>query len=166
MRPSEREPCRSVSRPYRDGVSTPLRLFAGTGSTAATRGAWKRIRAEVLCEEPMCQICKRTPATEVHHRASSHEGGTRARANLLAICRGCHSVLTQEQQRARRQGAMGNARRRMWRGRAVYFIDCIAATGERFRQTIGPGEEGRRLARKVLAQREALGLYRLHRVWL
>jgi hypothetical protein len=59
---------------------------------------------------------------------------------------------------------MGTVRQRTWRGRAVYFVDYVAASGERVRQTIGEGEEGRRLARKVLAQREAeaqLGIHRL-----
>ncbi len=50
---------------------------------------------------------------------------------------------------------MGSIRKRVWRGRDVWFIDYIAADGRRIRQTIGEGEEGRRLARKVLAQREA-----------
>ncbi len=59
---------------------------------------------------------------------------------------------------------MGSVRKRTWRGRDVFYIDYIAASGERIRQTIGPGEEGRRLARRVLAQREAeaqLGIHRL-----
>jgi integrase len=51
-----------------------------------------------------------------------------------------------------------NEQRRAW------TIDYIDATGRRIRQTIGPGEDGKRLARKVLAQREAevrVGLHRL-----
>jgi integrase len=59
---------------------------------------------------------------------------------------------------------VGTVRKRAWKGQAVYYVDYIAASGERIRQTIGPGEEGRRLARKVLAQREAeaqLGIHRL-----
>lgn len=48
--------------------------------------------------------------------------------------------------------------------RKTWFIDYINATGQRMRQTIGPGEESKRLARKVLAQREAeaqLGIHHL-----
>lgn len=48
--------------------------------------------------------------------------------------------------------------------RETWFIDYIDATGQRMRQTIGPGEDGKRLAKKVLAQREAeaqLGIHRL-----
>src|SRR3990170_2871429 len=50
---------------------------------------------------------------------------------------------------------MGSIRKRFYKSQAVWFIDYIAANGQRVRQTIGPGEENRRLARKVLQQREA-----------
>lgn len=59
---------------------------------------------------------------------------------------------------------MGTIRKRTWRGRDVFSVDYIAASGERIRQTIGHGEAGKRLARKVLAQREAeaqLGMHHL-----
>ncbi len=48
--------------------------------------------------------------------------------------------------------------------RSAWMIDYVAATGQRIRQIIGSGEEGRRLAKQVLRQREAeaaLGLHRL-----
>ncbi len=51
-----------------------------------------------------------------------------------------------------------NTQRRTW------MIDYIDAGGRRIRQTIGAGEEGKRLARKVLTQREAeaqLGIHHL-----
>ncbi len=50
------------------------------------------------------------------------------------------------------------------RKREVWFIDYMDATGQRMRQTIGAGDENKRLAKKVLAQREAeaqLGIHRL-----
>jgi len=59
---------------------------------------------------------------------------------------------------------MGSIRKRKWQGEERYFIDYMDATGRRMRQTIGPGEDGKRLAKKVLAQREAeaqLGVHRL-----
>ena len=37
---------------------------------------------------------------------------------------------------------MGSVRKRTWRGRSVFYIDYITATGERVRQTIGM-EEGK-----------------------
>ena len=48
--------------------------------------------------------------------------------------------------------------------RKTWFIDYIDATGQRMRQTIGAGEENKRLARRVLAQREAEAQLRIHRM--
>lgn len=48
--------------------------------------------------------------------------------------------------------------------RKTWFIDYVDATGQRTRQTIASGEDGRRLARKVLAQREAEAQLRIHRM--
>ena len=50
------------------------------------------------------------------------------------------------------------------RQREAWMIDYTAADGRRIRQTIGPGDDGKRLAKKVLAQREAeaqLGIHNL-----
>jgi len=48
---------------------------------------------------------------------------------------------------------MGTVRFNRQRGK--WQVDYTAASGERVRQLIGPGEEGRRLAKQVLKQREA-----------
>ncbi len=48
--------------------------------------------------------------------------------------------------------------------RKVWFLEYVAADGRRVRETIGPGEESRRLARKILAERESeaqLGMLRV-----
>lgn len=50
---------------------------------------------------------------------------------------------------------MGSIRSRLWQGERVWFIDYIAADGRRIRQTVGAGEQHRRLARQILVQREA-----------
>lgn len=50
------------------------------------------------------------------------------------------------------------------RQRQAWFIDYVDATGRRMRQTIGAGDENKRLAKRVLSQREAetqLGIHRL-----
>ena len=57
---------------------------------------------------------------------------------------------------------MGNVRYRADRG--IWFIDYVAADGRRMREAIGPGEENRRLARRILAQREAEAILGQHRV--
>ena len=57
---------------------------------------------------------------------------------------------------------MGEVRYRKDRG--TWFIDYVGPDGRRRREAIGAGDEGKRLARKVLAQREAeaqLGIHRL-----
>ncbi len=50
---------------------------------------------------------------------------------------------------------MGTVRSRSWQGQRVWFIDFISASGRRIRQTIGPGDQNKRLARQILLQREA-----------
>ena len=50
---------------------------------------------------------------------------------------------------------MGSIRKRLYEGQVIYFVDYVAANGQRIRQTVGAGEEGKRLAKKVLAQRDA-----------
>jgi integrase len=57
---------------------------------------------------------------------------------------------------------VGEVRYRKDRG--TWFIDYVGADGRRRREAIGAGAEGKRLAKKVLAQREAeaqLGIHRL-----
>lgn len=62
--------------------------------------AWKRIRAQVLAEEPLCGDCTArglvTPATEVDHIKDSREDYTddNRRENLRGLCKPCHSVRT------------------------------------------------------------------------
>lgn len=67
--------------------------------SAAARGydaRWRRTRAMVLAEEPLCRECAKegrtVPATEVHHRDGNVENMTRE--NLESICKPCHSRLT------------------------------------------------------------------------
>lgn len=69
-----------------------------TGRTLALDGApWRRLRAAVLAEHPLCQLCKRqgriTPATEVDH--VDNDPSNNDRENLMSICKPCHSRKTQ-----------------------------------------------------------------------
>ncbi len=50
---------------------------------------------------------------------------------------------------------MGTVRLRLWKGQRVWSMDFIAAGGRRVRQTVGSGDQGKRLARQILLQREA-----------
>ncbi len=62
--------------------------------------AWKRLRAQVLAEEPLCRMCTArglvVPATDVDHIVDSREDFTddNSRENLAALCHECHSLKT------------------------------------------------------------------------
>ena len=53
---------------------------------------WPRIRRQVLAEQPYCACGAR--ATQVDHMIPLRQGGTNDRANLVAMCRRCHSRKT------------------------------------------------------------------------
>lgn len=61
---------------------------------------WKRLRAQVLAEEPLCRMCAArglvAPATDVDHIEDSREDYTddNSRENLQALCHECHSLKT------------------------------------------------------------------------
>ena len=52
--------------------------------------AWRKLRAQVLREEPWCRRCGRE-STEVDHRIPRSQGGTDDRENLQGVCKPCHS---------------------------------------------------------------------------
>lgn len=62
--------------------------------------AWKRIRDRYIKTHPLCEECfKRgrfTEAQEVHHIRPLSQGGTHDEANLMALCKSCHSRITAE----------------------------------------------------------------------
>ena len=65
---------------------------------------WRRIRLQVLAEQPLCACGAR--ATQVDHIIPLKDGGTNDRANLVASCKPCHSRKT-----AKHDGGFGNAKR-------------------------------------------------------
>lgn len=71
---------------------------AETGRTLALDGAaWRRLRASVLADEPLCRDCKArgivTEATEVDHHDNDPKNNDRD--NLVPLCKPCHSRKTQ-----------------------------------------------------------------------
>ena len=69
-----------------------------TGRTLALNGAaWRRLRAAVLAEEPLCRTCwargTTTPATDVDH--ADGDPTNNADSNLVPLCHSCHSRKTQ-----------------------------------------------------------------------
>ena len=67
-----------------------------TGRTLALDGkAWRRLRAVILGEQPLCQYCPPgtvTPATEVDH--ANFDPADNSRENLVSTCKPCHSIRT------------------------------------------------------------------------
>ena len=52
---------------------------------------YRRLRALILKERPICEVCNRAPAVQVHHRTPLWMGGDRDNIdNLLAVCHPCH----------------------------------------------------------------------------
>lgn len=57
--------------------------------------AWRKLRAQVLAEVPLCQYCPPgviTPATEVDHK--NNDPADNSRENLVSCCKPCHSIKT------------------------------------------------------------------------
>lgn len=57
---------------------------------------WRRLRLEVLRDEPMCHDCRQSPSVEVDH-VQKHEGNEAmffSRANLAGMCARCHTRKT------------------------------------------------------------------------
>lgn len=68
------------------------------GRTLALNGlAWRKLRALVLCERPLCEACSKrgraTPATDVDH--IDNDPTNNDRGNLASLCHPCHSRKTQ-----------------------------------------------------------------------
>jgi 5-methylcytosine-specific restriction endonuclease McrA len=63
------------------------------GRTLALDGAaWRRLRAVVLREQPLCAHCHTAEATDVDH--VDNDPSNNARENLAGLCHECHSRKT------------------------------------------------------------------------
>lgn len=102
-------------RPRR--VPTPARTHAerarDTGRTLALNGAaWRRLRALVLAEEPLCPRCQAAGflvgATEVDH--IDGDASNNLRVNLQGLCRVHHSQKTGRDVQRRKSSATGRPR--------------------------------------------------------
>ncbi len=63
-------------------------------------GGWRKIRNRYIKAHPLCEEClaagRVTAATEVHHKLPLGKGGTHDDANLMSLCKSCHSRITAE----------------------------------------------------------------------
>ncbi|EHL65438.1 HNH endonuclease [Cloacibacillus evryensis] len=70
------------------------------GSNKRYGRSWKRIRDRFIMAHPLCEECRKqgrlTAAEEVHHILPLSKGGSNAQANLMALCKSCHSRITVE----------------------------------------------------------------------
>ncbi len=64
---------------------------------------WRKIRKTYITAHPLCEECKKqgkyTPAEEVHHIKALADGGTHDYANLMSLCKACHSSITAKEGR-------------------------------------------------------------------
>lgn len=73
------------------------------GSSLSNEGstrAWRKLRARVLAEEPVCRWCGNAPSDQVDHIVPRVAGGDDRRDNLAGSCRSCN--LTRGARAARR----------------------------------------------------------------
>ena len=85
--------------PSRPAMHRPVRLKMSDGrQSASARGYgrdWQKLRAAFLAQHPVCEVCRREPATEVDHTQTIRQGGERlSEGNLVAMCKSCHSRKT------------------------------------------------------------------------
>ena len=55
---------------------------------------WRKIRARVLEQHPICMKCNQAPSNTVDHILTKAQGGTDDESNLQALYRECHSRKT------------------------------------------------------------------------
>ncbi|GHV12204.1 hypothetical protein FACS1894219_04680 [Clostridia bacterium] len=62
-------------------------------------GAWKKIRADYIAANPLCEMCRResylVPASLVHHIRFVEDGGRAETSNLMSVCVHHHELIHQ-----------------------------------------------------------------------
>lgn len=74
----------------------PVAWDGGYGSTRQ----WRKLRAVVLTEEPVCRDCRINPSTEAGHIIPRAYGGTDERRNLKGQCHPCNVAQIQTDRRS------------------------------------------------------------------
>lgn len=80
------------------------------GRTLALNGAaWRKLRASVLAEQPLCPECRDqgllVPATEVDHQ--DNDPSNNSRDNLVGLCKTHHSAKTAAEMRGHKPKVKG-----------------------------------------------------------
>ncbi|MDA2932642.1 HNH endonuclease [Nitrospinae bacterium AH-259-F20] len=76
----------------------------GTSTERGYGARWQRLRVLVLKRQPICNLCKRKPATEVDHIKPKAAGGGDEMDNLQGLCKPCHTRKTYAEARGGRGG--------------------------------------------------------------
>lgn len=102
-----RQPCLTHERVRREASDRRR----GSASSRGYGATWRRLRTQVLAEEPLCRTCSgqglTVPATEVDHIVSKERGGEDTRDNLQPLCTPCHSRKTVQEDRGFGTGTGG-----------------------------------------------------------
>lgn len=97
-KPPTHRPSRTPGRTHATDRAKRQDRERGSSNARGYGYHWRKLRAVVLAEEPLCRAClargRTTPAEHVDHITPKAEGGTDERTNLQALCRGCHSRKT------------------------------------------------------------------------
>lgn len=84
-------------------------------SRSGSTSAWRKLRAQVLSEQPVCAMCGTEQATEVDHIVEREHGGDDRRDNLRGLCRLCHAGKSASASRGRgRKGGGAQPPSRDW----------------------------------------------------
>ncbi len=86
-----------------------LKERQGARTLALNGTAWRRLRALVLTEQPLCEHCREAGvlrlAGEVDH--IDNDPANNNRANLAALCKSCHSRKTRRDFNQKSPAAVG-----------------------------------------------------------
>lgn len=64
-----------------------------------------KVRLAYLWDNPTCEVCQESCATEIHHKLPRGRGGKLSDLNnFLAVCRACHTFITDHPQWAVEKG--------------------------------------------------------------
>lgn len=71
---------------------------------AYSSAKWRKVRLTYLVDHPMCEICEKSPAMDIHHMQSFIVDGEidwgllLDSDNLKALCKDCHAEIHNRQQ--------------------------------------------------------------------
>src|SRR5262249_16836546 len=91
---STARPCVCCVRPHNPPPHQPPRARGRDPRPSSTRRGygthWQAVRLAYLLAHPVCEACRRAPATEVDHNRTIRSGGGHDEDNLTAMCKPCH----------------------------------------------------------------------------